>query len=117
MTFLNDEPFLPEPSNTPQPDKGNFSERDLDKGKFFTLLRMTPISLELVHDLKDAAAAYEVSIRAVSDKVPGAVNATLNRYGDLTRAEGALVAYMAQLMDLAKHPELEKRRTKQVRYE
>lgn len=117
MAIFDDKPFLPEPSDTPPPDKGNFSERDLDKGKFFTVLRITPVSLDLVHALKNAAAAYEVALRAVSDKVPGAVDATLNRYGDLTRAEGALVAYMAQLMDLAKHPELEKRRTKQVRYE
>jgi len=117
MAIFDDKPFLPEPSGNQPPDKRNFSERDLDKGNFFTLLRMTPVSLDLIHALKDAAAAYEVSIRAVSDKVPGAVTSVLERYGDLTRAEGALVAYMAQLMDLAKHPELEKRRTKQVRYE
>lgn len=117
MAYIDDSPFLPEPSNDDRGNKRNFSERVRRPENSFLVLRMTPISMDLLGVLKDAAAAYEVSLRAVSDKVPNAVAATLERYGDLTKAEGALVAYMAQLMDLAKHPELEKRRTKQVRYE
>jgi len=113
--IFHDGPFLPAPE--PGPDKGNFLPKPTDKGNFFPVIRMTPNSLRLVDALVDAAAAFEVGLRAVSDEVPGAADACSERYGELTHAKKAVVEYMAALMDAVKSPELQKRRTKQVRYD
>ena len=78
--------------------------------KTFRLLRVTPHSLKLVQEVIDTSADFD---RALKE---GCENA-LETYGELVKARGKLVKYMARLMDMANDNSLNQQRTSQVRFE
>ncbi len=80
----------------------------------FALVHVTPHFLALVDTLIDRSADFDRSLAEQgASKNP---DVTLDSYGDLVKAKGRLVEYVAALMDLAKDQNLNRRRTAQVRF-
>ena len=84
----------------------------------FPLLHMTPHAMNLVNEVVDRSADFDRTL-AEGGVVQCEVSqkASLLAYGDLTRAKGKLVSYIARLMDRVGDPALNIKRTEQVRYE
>lgn len=95
----------------------------------FKVIMMTAHALQLVDDVIDRSADFdrtlaeagdfhpETSGDDVAECVPIGQTTCLLAYGELTRAKGKLVSYLARLMDKVKDPSLNAKRTEQVRYE
>ncbi len=80
----------------------------------FALVHVTPHFIALVDALIDRSADFDRSLAEQgASKLP---DMALDSYGDLVKAKGKLVEYVAALMDLARDPNLNRRRTAQVRF-
>ncbi len=81
----------------------------------FALVHVTPHFLALVDATIARSADFDRSLAEQgSPKLSSC--ATLESYGDLVKAKGRLVEYVAALMDLARDSNLNRRRTAQVRF-
>ena len=111
--MFHDDVLLPPNDPTPSSDQDFPLLSHFQKGHF-SLVSVTPHFLALVDTLIDRSADFDRSLAEQgASKQP---EATLDSYGDLIRAKGKLVEYVAALMDLARDPNLNRRRTAQVRY-
>ena len=95
----------------------------------FPVIMMTAHCLLLVDELIDRSADFDRTLAEAGDfhpevkeedgteVCPIGQTTCLLAYGELTRAKGKLVSYIARLMDKAKDPAINAKRTEQVRYE
>jgi len=77
----------------------------------FRVINITPKALKLVDAVVDTSADFD---RAFDRE---GCEAALHAYGDLVKAKGDLVKYIARLMDELNDPVLNGQRTSQVRYQ
>ncbi len=87
----------------------------------FRIVSVTPRSLDLVDVViarsADFDRALSESSKATEEDCLAGSKVALDAYGDLVQAKGKLVEYMATLMDKINDPNLNKRRSAQVRFE
>ena len=87
----------------------------------FRTVAVTPRSLDLVDVViarsADFDRALSESANAAEEDCLAGSEAALAAYGDLVQAKGKLVEYMAALMDKIGDPNLNRRRSSQVRFE
>lgn len=109
------------PGSEPTPPKKH-------KPDSFPVILMTPHALELVNDVIDRSADFdrtlaetdyhpEVKVEEGEVHCPVSQKAVLLAYGELTRAKGKLVAYIARLMDRVADPNINRKRSEKVRFE
>ena len=107
-----DEPHQPEDFPGRQPpfpqQKRLMPGKKFSRGSFH-IITVTPRTIDYVNTIIDRSADYDRALKENPD-------AALDAYGDLMRAKGALVKFIASLMDLAKDQNLNKQRTTQVRF-
>lgn len=104
------DPLSPEPaSNGPKKYEANS----------FPVILMTPHALDLVNTLIDRSADFDRTLAESGAKGECSVSqkATLLAYGELTTAKGKLVGYIARLMDRLADPNINRKRSEQVRFE
>lgn len=102
--MLDEYPGIPEE----RPERLLGSGKTFGRGSFATVT-VTPRTIDYVNALIERSGDYD---RALKENPKAALEA----YSDLVKAKGALIEYIASLMDLAGNPNLNKQRTKQVRF-
>ena len=89
--------------------------------KSFRTVAVTPRSLDLVDTVIARSADFDRALSKCNKGGPVncqlASSEALEAYGDLVQAKGKLVEYMATLMDKIADPNLNRRRSSQVRFE
>jgi len=102
--MLDEYPGIPEE----RPERLLPSGKKFGRGSF-RIITVTPRTIDYVNTVVDRSANYDRALKENPD-------AALNAYGDLVQAKGALIEYIASLMDLARDENLNRQRTSQVRF-